>query len=210
MSTVADIFEKAERYFEMRVSQLLREKRLKAEENGTALNARKAKRDARTAAGREKLDALVRRLSDLALLQEHIIATHCPDAQAVRAALDAVATRVWTHEVPPPPPPPHYLAFPAAAPFFPPIPPPMPPPALPAFPLVTGAVPLSSAVAPLFTSTPLASVPLSANAAPYVRNEVESVPFVDTEGVLYPATESVLKHLGSDFEEDVSPRSIQP
>lgn len=68
--TVAGIFARAERVFERRVDQLLQLKRHKARVAGTAFNARKAKRDARTVAGREKLDALVRRLADLAALQE--------------------------------------------------------------------------------------------------------------------------------------------
>lgn len=71
--SVAQIFERAERVFERRVEQLLHLKRVKARAAGTQFNARKAKRDARTVAGREKLDALVRRLADLATVQEKML-----------------------------------------------------------------------------------------------------------------------------------------
>ncbi len=94
MATVAEIFERAERCFEMRVAQLLREKREKAEETGAVLNPRKAKRDARTAAGKEKLDALVRRLADLAVVQERVIALHCPDPHIVGKVLHGAAG-IW-------------------------------------------------------------------------------------------------------------------
>lgn len=94
MSTVNAIFDRAERCFENRVAQLLQEKRSKAEETGAPLNPRKAKRDARTAAGREKLDGLVRRLADLALVQEKIIATHCKNPNIVRQTIDG-ATCLW-------------------------------------------------------------------------------------------------------------------
>lgn len=70
---VASIFARAERVFERRVDQLLQAKRHKALQAGTPFNARKAKRDARTVAGREKLDALVRRLADLATVQENVL-----------------------------------------------------------------------------------------------------------------------------------------
>ena len=89
-----DIFDRAERCFEHRVAQLLHEKRLKAEETGAPLNPRKAKRDARTAAGREKLDGLVRRLADLALIQERVIANHCKNQHLVSQSLDGVAA-IW-------------------------------------------------------------------------------------------------------------------
>lgn len=71
--SVEAIFARAERVFEHRVDQLLQAKRHKALKAGTPFNARKAKRDARTVAGREKLDALVRRLADLAMVQEAIL-----------------------------------------------------------------------------------------------------------------------------------------
>lgn len=90
MTTVAEIFDLAERCFEMRVAQLLHEKRTKAERNGVFLNTRKAKRDARTAAGKEKVDALVRRLANLALIQERVIAQLCPDSELVGQAVRGV------------------------------------------------------------------------------------------------------------------------
>ena len=71
--TVQSIFARAERVFERRVDQLLQAKRHKALQAGTPFNTRKAKRDARTVAGREKLDALVRRLADLAAVQEAVL-----------------------------------------------------------------------------------------------------------------------------------------
>lgn len=233
MSTVADIFDKAERYFELRVTQLLREKRLKAEENGTALNARKAKRDARTAAGREKLDALVKRLSDLAIMQEQIIAAHCPDSYIVRAALDAMSSRVWMHEVPPPPPrshinhthhppPPPYAGYHHPQ-FFPPptlqLPPPMPPPLHIGQPIPKSAHsqtrPSASPVG--YVSQPIPSISsilvTSTGAASKTASVNEDAAVCDSEpkAPLFPATESVLKHLGPDFGDEFnefSPRSV--
>ncbi|PXF43101.1 hypothetical protein BWQ96_07187 [Gracilariopsis chorda] len=71
--SVQDIFARAERVFERRVDQLLQAKRRKAAVARLPFNARKAKRDARTVAGREKLDALVRRLADLATIQQALL-----------------------------------------------------------------------------------------------------------------------------------------
>lgn len=91
-STVAAIFARAERVFERRVDQLLHVKRAKARAAGTPFNARKAKRDARTVAGREKLDALVRRLADLAAVQENALG-HIR-AREEAAKLDAAAAAI--------------------------------------------------------------------------------------------------------------------
>lgn len=85
--SVAAIFARAERVFESRVDQLLQLKRIKARAAGTTFNARKAKRDARTVAGREKLDALVRRLADLATVQEKALGEQ--RAREATAALDS-------------------------------------------------------------------------------------------------------------------------
>ncbi|KAI0563950.1 hypothetical protein FGB62_32g011 [Gracilaria domingensis] len=71
--SVDAIFARAERVFERRVDQLLQAKRRKAALARAPFNARKAKRDARTVAGREKLDALVRRLADLATVQQMLL-----------------------------------------------------------------------------------------------------------------------------------------
>lgn len=68
---------------------MLQQKRHKARLAGTTFNARKAKRDARTVAGREKLDALVRRLADLASLQEAALGPS--RSAAVLTALDVSA-----------------------------------------------------------------------------------------------------------------------
>lgn len=90
--SVNAIFARAERVFERRVEQLLQAKRAKALAAGAPFNARKAKRDARTVAGREKLDALVRRLADLASVQEAALP---PEARSIIAAkLDASAAAV--------------------------------------------------------------------------------------------------------------------
>lgn len=78
--------------FEYRVEQLLHAKREKAVTTGNAFNARKAKRDARTVAGREKLDALVRRLADLATAQRMVLCT-C-GRRAVSTGLDGLAAAV--------------------------------------------------------------------------------------------------------------------
>lgn len=86
------IFSRAERVFEYRVEQLLHAKREKAVTTGNAFNARKAKRDARTVAGREKLDALVRRLADLATAQRMVLCT-C-GRRAVSSGLDGLAAAV--------------------------------------------------------------------------------------------------------------------
>lgn len=91
-SSVAAIFARAERVFERRVDQLLHVKRAKARVAGTPFNARKAKRDARTVAGREKLDALVRRLADLAAIQEKALGEK--NAASEAAKLDAAAVAV--------------------------------------------------------------------------------------------------------------------
>ena len=91
-TSVDAIFERAERVFERRVDQLLLAKRAKATAAGTPFNARKAKRDARTVAGREKLDALVRRLADLAIAQEAVL--NCQDRQNVATSLQGAAAVV--------------------------------------------------------------------------------------------------------------------
>lgn len=91
-NSVTAIFERAERVFERRVDQLLHLKRIKARAAGTAFNARKAKRDARTVAGREKLDALVRRLADLATMQERALGER--RAKEVVDALECAAKAV--------------------------------------------------------------------------------------------------------------------
>eukprot|EP00177_Eucheuma_denticulatum_P008606 GFKZ01015663.1.p1 GENE.GFKZ01015663.1~~GFKZ01015663.1.p1 ORF type:complete len:252 (+),score=44.16 GFKZ01015663.1:454-1209(+) len=91
-NSVTAIFERAERVFERRVDQLLHLKRIKARAAGTAFNARKAKRDARTVAGREKLDALVRRLADLASMQERALGER--RAKEVVDALEIAAKAV--------------------------------------------------------------------------------------------------------------------
>lgn len=90
--SVAAIFARAERVFESRVDQLLQLKRVKARDAGTTFNARKAKRDARTVAGREKLDALVRRLADLATIQEKALGEL--RAREAAATLDSAASAV--------------------------------------------------------------------------------------------------------------------
>lgn len=86
------IFLRAERVFEQRVDTLLHAKRCKALQSGAAFNARKAKRDARTVAGREKLDALVRRLADLAAAQ-HALLSH-QSRRIISQALDGTAAAV--------------------------------------------------------------------------------------------------------------------
>lgn len=91
-NSVAAIFARAERVFESRVDQLLQLKRIKARAAGTTFNARKAKRDARTVAGREKLDALVRRLADLATVQEKALGEQ--PAREAAGALDSAAGAV--------------------------------------------------------------------------------------------------------------------
>lgn len=90
MATVTEIFDRAERCFEKRVEEIFHGKHKKAEQNGAILNARRAKRDARAAAGKEKVEALVRRLADLAVTQERVITQHCPDADLVGQALQGV------------------------------------------------------------------------------------------------------------------------
>lgn len=90
--SVSAIFQRAERVFERRVDQLLQAKRHKAVQAGTPFNARKAKRDARTVAGREKLDALVRRLADLAVVQEAVLGQQA--TQDVANLLDGAAAVV--------------------------------------------------------------------------------------------------------------------
>lgn len=90
--SVEAIFSRAERVFECRVEQLLHAKREKAVTTGNAFNARKAKRDARTVAGREKLDALVRRLADLATAQRMVLCT-C-GREKVATGLDGLAAAV--------------------------------------------------------------------------------------------------------------------
>lgn len=91
--TVAGIFSRAERVFEQRVDVLLRVKRDKAIQTGAPFNARKAKRDARTVAGREKLDALVRRLADVAAAQHAVL--RVPQRAAVAGALDGAAAAAF-------------------------------------------------------------------------------------------------------------------
>lgn len=91
-TSVDAIFFRAERVFESRVDQLLLAKRAKATAAGTPFNARKAKRDARTVAGREKLDALVRRLADLAIAQETVL--NHQDRQNVTKSLQGAAAVV--------------------------------------------------------------------------------------------------------------------
>ena len=199
MATVSEIFDKAERFFEVRVSQLLNEKRMKAEENGTVLNARKAKRDARTAAGREKLDALVRRLADLALIQERIIREHCPDQSIVKGALEQHTKRLWFASFgsfPPPhlifpgipasfPPP--FLHPPVFAPLPPPLPlqlppPPPPPPGLsqlsphqpPATVVIRNTAPAPFAAS--FISSPQFNRPLNPDADPWEAKPASPAP----------------------------------
>eukprot|EP00178_Gracilaria_changii_P007781 TRINITY_DN242_c0_g3_i1.p1 TRINITY_DN242_c0_g3~~TRINITY_DN242_c0_g3_i1.p1 ORF type:complete len:288 (+),score=67.34 TRINITY_DN242_c0_g3_i1:186-1049(+) len=108
--TVDAIFARAERVFERRVDQILHAKRQKAACSGASFNARKAKRDARTVAGREKLDALVRRLADLATVQQMLLGksatalvTNVLDG-ATAAALGVAALHAKPAPQPPQPP----------------------------------------------------------------------------------------------------------
>lgn len=235
MTSVSEIFDKAERFFEVRVTQLLNEKRIKAEENGTVLNARKAKRDARTAAGREKLDALVRRLADLALIQERIIRENCPDQTLVRAALDQHTKRLWIASLGAFPPP-HLMlpSHPALPPFHlhPPVFAPLPPPPLPLpVPPLRSPSPFASNFIPA-AATAQFNRPLNPDADPWEakppsptptlppplkitssNNDWEELDEQDSKGFdkkpscMFASTESVLQHLGPEFD-DFSPCSI--